>query len=66
MKIIDIPFSNKIECDCGCTFEFEYDEMNVEALDVSSLIKTEYITELSICCPLCKRKYIFTLEKEKK
>lgn len=54
MKIIKLPVATIIKCDCGCTFEFDTDD--IEQIGYEMLNGTTY-SRLVVDCPFCKKRH---------
>lgn len=61
MRIIEK--NNRVECECGCIYEYEKDDIDtsVESELVSILTwQRDYYRHNFVCCPVCgKRKYLY-------
>ena len=54
MKILELPFDPIFNCNCGCKFEIEPNDINEFDLYYNG---HEY-RQLTVHCPCCKYKYI--------
>ena len=53
MKILELPVETTIECDCGCKFEYDTDDVTVRVV-FNDWIENRW---LEVQCPLCKKQY---------
>lgn len=65
MKILKLPFDMKIICECGCEFEFDYEDVCIDTYnnvkvggDVHNIHRT------SVMCHICHRYHDLKEEKE--
>ena len=59
MKIIKLPYEKIIKHYCGCEFEWDTEDVDVNVTYVPSIDDNsciQYITEYYVTCPFCKEK----------
>ena len=54
MKILALPVDTIINCVCGCKFEFDMDDIELDCIYADAHFFKHIIVE----CPFCKRKMI--------
>ena len=64
MKILKLPFENKITCECGCEFEFDYSDLEIDERIFSFGNRNNIVRILYVECPFCKHK--ITIERREK
>ena len=56
MKILKLPFEMKVECSCGCIFEFDYEEIDIQCYQNLTLDgDRHFVRRLEIPCPICHK-----------
>lgn len=56
MKIVKLPIGidTRFECECGCEFEWDVDDLQIETIYSHDNMRNYY----SVRCPFCKTSYI--------
>lgn len=62
MIIYKLPVTTYIKCKCGCEFEFNCADLNVDVMVSPSF---EEISRVSVNCPFCKFAHILKDFKDK-
>lgn len=64
MKIHKLPFEDymgrDVMCECGCGFEFGYEEMEFKTAPIEEE-EDMFYTRASIHCPLCGKEHWFSI-----
>ena len=55
MKVLKLPIDMKINCECGCDFEFDTDD--IEQVGYTLMNGTTY-SRVVVDCPFCKCRHI--------
>ena len=60
MRILKLPIVTRINCECGCEFEFDAEDVIVSTIFADN---TEY-NHYYIHCPLCKKTHNLNTKQE--
>lgn len=60
MKILELPVETTIHCKCGCKFEFDTDDVEIDTIYADCIMLKHILIE----CPFCEQKMIIHKVKD--